>query len=61
MISSFKKPRNSATPADSLADTDGVVPEYTRSSDTRKKFADKKSSQSSFGRKKAAAERPRKE
>lgn len=58
MIGSFKKARGSdqAIEAEPGTDPDNLVPEFTRTSDIKKKFAQKKSSQSSFGRKKPAAE-----
>ena len=60
MMSSFRKARSAdkATPteADCEASPDDFVPEITRTSDTKKKFGQKKSTQSSFGRKKPVAE-----
>lgn len=52
MISSFRKPRVADKVIQPDSATDDFVPEFTRTSDTKKKFVQKKSSQSSFGRKK---------
>lgn len=56
MISSFKKSGTADTATPRESDTDDFVPELTRTSDTKKKFAEKKSSQSTFGRKKPVTE-----
>ena len=56
MTGSFKKPGFADRPVPQPTDTDDFVPELTRTSDTKKKFAERKSSQSSFGREKPATE-----
>jgi regulatory protein len=56
MIGSFKKPRSSDAKIEAPADTDDFVPDYTRTSDTKKKYAQHRSSQSSFGSQKPVAE-----
>ena len=56
MIGSFKKSRADDDPSRAPSDDETFVPEFTRTSDTKKKFAQKKSSQSSFGRSKPVAE-----
>ena len=56
MIGNFKKPRVIDKSVEVDPDTGDFVPEFTRTSDTKRKFAQNKSSQSSFGRKKPVAE-----
>ena len=56
MIGSFKKTGATDKASPAQPDTDDFVPEFTRTSDTKKKFARKNASQSSFGRKIPASE-----